>query len=236
MREEIIERLLALNRDFYRQFATSFAETRAYPQPGFNQLVEFFPQPCPIMLDVGCGEGRFGRFVFDRNLIGDYTGVDFSRELLDMAANSLDGVFHLRNLSRPGCLDGLGEFNLIACLATLQHIPGRSNRLNLLREMGDHLAPKGVIVLSNWQFLDNNRQRGKITDWSQASLDPAELEENDYLIAWRRDGTGFRYVNFISSKEVERLATAAGLKVSEQFRADGREGNLNLYSVLGKLQ
>lgn len=232
MQKDIVDRLLTLNREFYRKFATPFAETRTYPQPGFSKLIEFIPQPCPTLLDVGCGEGRFGRFVFDRDLAQHYTGVDFSQELIDIAANSLDGEFFLRDLSRPDCLNGLGEFNLIACLATLQHIPGRSNRLNLLREMGEHLAPRGVMVLSNWQFLDSERQRRKITGWSKVNLDPTQLEENDYLLAWHRDGTGFRYVNFISPKEMERLAKDTGLKVIEQFRADGREGNLNLYSGL----
>jgi SAM-dependent methyltransferase len=232
MREEIVERLLTINRDFYRQFASSFAETRSHPQPGFSQLIEFIPYHCPKMLDVGCGEGRFGRFVFDHNLADHYSGVDFSPELLEIAAKSLEGDFFLRDLSQPDCLAGLGEFNLIACLATLQHIPGRMNRVNLLREIAEHLASSGVIVLSNWQFLDSERQRRKITDWSQVSLDPSELEDDDYLIAWHRDGTGYRYVNFISSKEMERLATLSGLKVSEQFRADGWEEDLNLYSVL----
>jgi 2-polyprenyl-3-methyl-5-hydroxy-6-metoxy-1,4-benzoquinol methylase len=232
MQKEIVERLLALNREFYHQFASPFAETRKYPQPGFDKLIKFIPQPCPNMLDVGCGEGRFGHFVFDRNLAEHYTGVDFSQELIDVATKSLDGEFFLRDLSRPGCLDGLGEFNLIACLATLQHIPGQSNRLNLLQEMRGHLAAGGVIMLSNWQFLDSNRQRRKITDWSQVNLNQTELEENDYLIAWQRDGTGYRYVHFVSPKEMERLAKSTGLKVVEQFRADGREGNLNLYSVL----
>ncbi|HCB50116.1 MAG TPA: hypothetical protein DEP47_11480 [Chloroflexi bacterium] len=232
MQEEIVERLLAINRDFYLKFATSFAETRAHPQPGFYQLIEFIPKPCKKMLDVGCGEGRFGRFVLNRNLIDQYTGVDFSQEIIDIAKDSMKGEFFLRELSRYGSLNGLGEFNLIVCLATMQHIPGRSNRLNLLREMGTHLTAKGIIFLSNWQFLDSERQRRKVTDWSKVNIDPTKLEENDFLIAWQRDGTGFRYVNFINSDEMEWLAKSVGLNVSGQFRADGQEGNLNLYSIL----
>lgn len=232
MRTEIVERLLALNRDFYQRFATSFAETRTIPQPGFFRLMEFIPRPCPKMLDVGCGEGRFGRFVSEHDLVEHYTGVDFSQELIDIAASSLGGEFFLRNLCRQGSLSGLGNFNLIVCLATLQHIPGRSNRLILLREMSYHLAAGGVNLLSNWQFLDSERQRKKIADWSQVNMDPAELEENDYLISWHRDGVGFRYVHYIDSNEMQWMAESVGLRVSEQFRADGREGNLNMYSIL----
>jgi hypothetical protein len=41
-----------------------------------------------------------------------------------------------------------------------------------------------------------------------------------------------RYVCHIDETESELLAEAAGLEVLEHFRADGREGNLNLYVVL----
>lgn len=232
MQEEIVKRLLAINREFYRQFASPFAETRAYPQPGFYQLIDFIPKPCKKMLDVGCGEGRFGRFVLNRNLVEQYTGVDFSHEIVGIAKESVKGQFFLRDLSRQGSLNELGEFNLIACLATLQHIPGRFNRLNLLREMGTHLTANGIIFLSNWQFLESERQRRKIADWSQVNIDPTKLEENDYLIGWQRNGIGFRYVNCINSNEMEWLAKSVGLNVSGQFRADGQEGNLNLYSIL----
>ena len=235
MREEVVEQLLALNREFYRQFAAPFAQTRANPQPGFFRLLEYIPKDSQALLDVGCGEGRFGRFLFDHDLIQRYTGVDFSEELLEIAADRVDGEFERRDLSRPDCLAGLGEYAIVACLATLQHIPGRHNRLALLGEMGRHLETAGLILLSTWQFLDSVRQERKVVEWSEAGIDPAAVEPNDYLLTWNRGGLGLRYVTYIGPDETARLAEEAGLHIVDQFRSDGREENLNLYTVLSAI-
>lgn len=232
MHEEVVESLLDINRRFYRQFANSFAQTRTSPQSGFFKLLDYIPRSSKRFLDVGCGEGRFGRFLFDHDLIERYVGVDFSQELIEIGANTLVGDYYLRELHRRGCLNGLGEFDMIACLATLQHIPGQSNRQILLQEMADHLDADGIIILSNWQFLSSERQKRKLADWSLIDIDPLELEENDYLLTWQRDGFGFRYLAYIDATETEYLARSAALNVSCQFRSDGREGDLNLYTIL----
>jgi SAM-dependent methyltransferase len=233
MDDGVVDHLLALNRDFYRQFAEPFVETRATPQEGFFKLVDCLPQSRGHLLDVGCGDGRFGRFSLEHGLAGQYTGVDFSAEMLDAARSLTEvGQFLRRDLSRPDCLAGLESHELISCLATMQHIPGRQNRLQLLQEMAAHLAPDGRIVLSNWQFLDSDRQRRKITPWQQAGLHEGDVEQHDFLLTWKRNGRGYRYVAFIDDGETAELAKTAGLRCLAQFRSDGREGNLNLYTVL----
>lgn len=233
MDEAVVERLLALNREFYRQFAEPFVETRARPQKGFFKLLDYLAESGGHLLDVGCGDGRFGRFCLERGLVDRYTGVDFSAEMLAAARRlTVKGEFFQRDLSKPDCLEGLGRYELVSCLATMQHIPGRRNRLRLLREMASHLEEDGRIVLSNWQFLDSDRQRRKITDWQVAGIEEGEVETHDYLLSWRRGGKGYRYVAFIDAAEMASLAETAGLICLAQFRSDGREGNLNLYTIL----
>jgi SAM-dependent methyltransferase len=238
MTPETEARLLALNRDFYRQMAVPFARSRARPQPGYQRLLVELPEPCPSLLDVGCGDGRFGRYLLTHQAITNYTGVDFSPELVATAQTpggpGFPGRFYQRDLSQPGCLDGLGRFAAIACLATLQHIPGRANRQRLLAEMGQHLAEGGRLLLSNWQFLSHDRQRRKITDWSAIGLSSAGVEMNDYLLTWQRDGVALRYVCLIDEVETAALAQAAGLTVRSYFHSDGKEGDLNLYTILTK--
>jgi len=230
------EKLLELNRRFYNKLADPFADSRHQPAPGFSRLLAYLPEGYDSVLDVGCGEGRFGRFLAEEGFDGAYRGIDFSEKLLVAAAArlpaDLDSAFRVRNLAAEGALDGLGRFSLIACLAVLQHVPGRERRARLLREMGEHLQPEGRLFLSTWQFLDSPRQREKIVPWEEAGLDPAVLEPDDYLLTWRSGGFGLRYVVYINAAETERLATEAGLRIVDSFRADGREGDLNLYTVL----
>ncbi|MEW5989199.1 MAG: class I SAM-dependent methyltransferase, partial [Chloroflexota bacterium] len=166
--------------------------------------------------------------------IDGYVGVDFSPELLAAAIASTAGDFHERDLSRPGCLASLPSFAAITCLATLQHLPGRANRLALLREMGEHLSTGGRLILSTWQFRDSPRQQSKLLDWSTVGLAAEQVEANDYLVAWRRGRYAVRYVALIDQAETAALAAAAGLVVLKMFFSDGKEGNLNLYSILGR--
>jgi len=238
MEDEVRQTLIKLNREFYDQFARPFAESRAQPQPGFFRLLEHIRPEYERLLDVGCGEGRFGRFLLTNVPAMKYTGVDFTEKLLQYAraghavSSGLQGTFLARDLSEPECLEGLGKFEVIACLATLQHIPGKRLRSQLLAEMGAHLAENGRILLSNWQFLSSDRQKRKIMDWSEAGLSREDVEADDYLLSWQRDGLGFRYVAQLDEVTIEDLASAAGLRIIDQFRSDGREGDLNLYTIL----
>ncbi len=232
MEPEIVERLICVNKEFYRQFAEPFSETRGSPQPGFFLLLEYLPDRCKDILDIGCGDARFIKFLKNNGVVGRYTGVDFSSHMLNLARTSADGVYYEVDLSKPDCLDRLGFFDLISCLATLQHIPGYQNRTRLLREISQHIRIGGRIFLSNWQFLDSPRQKKKITDWSEIGIKETDLEDNDYLVTWNRGGFGRRYVAYIDMDETRAMAENAGLRIIDAFRNDGQEGNLNLYTVL----
>lgn len=237
MRKNVVQKLLTLNRQFYREMAEPFARSRHFIQPGFLQLAAYLPDPCQNLFDVGCGDGRLGRFLLEKERVAHYHGVDFSAPLLKLAAaQTPGGEFAQRDISRSDCLADLGRFDAVACLATLQHLPGRANRLRLLQAMADSLNPDGRIILSNWQFYENVRQRRKVLDWSAVNLSPNDVEPGDFLLSWRRGGSGHRYVAHIDQAETEKLAAEAGLVCLAHFRADGKEGDLNLYTVMARIE
>ncbi len=235
MKADVAGRLIALNRDFYATVAEPFARSRSQPQPGFARLLDFLPRPCRSLLDVGCGEGRYGRFMQQQLPDLAYTGVDFSAALLDQARATTAGRFLARDLTQPDSLTGLGPFDLVACLATLHHVPGRARRVQLLREMArcvQHGASSGRLFVSTWQFLDSERQRRKLRPWSAVGLSQSDVESGDFLLSWQRGVTALRYACHIDADALAALAADAGLGVVAQFRSDGREGDLSLYAVL----
>lgn len=231
MDESIVRRLVELNKEFYEGFADAFSDSRSGPQPGYEQLLEYIPTENPVVLDVGCGNGRFGHYLAERGIAANYTGVDFSGSLLRLITD-IPGRFVAQDLSRPGSLDGLGKFHFIACLSTLQHIPGRANRLRFLQEMRDILRPGGFLALANWQFMASARQRRKLVPWSEIGLHPSELEDGDYLLSWQRGGYGVRYVAYLDAEATKAMADSSGLRIVNLYYNDGQEGYLNLYSVL----
>ena len=232
MQPEIVQKLLSLNQTFYDSFAESFSQTRRPINPGFDGLLAGLPGTPVDLLDVACGNGRFGQYLRQKGTLSRYTGVDFSGKLLQIAQEMTGGAVYQRDLSRPGSLAGLGQFAVVACLAALHHIPGRENRVQLLREMGERVREDGRIFLSTWQFMDSERQQRKVRDWSEIGLSAADVEANDYLLTWQRGGFSYRYACMIDEAETAALALAAGLTIIEQFRSDGREGNLSLYTIL----
>ncbi len=232
MRPEIVQKLLALNRQFYEANAVDFSQSRQGINPGFARVRELLPQPCVRLLDVGCGNGRFGQYVQQQQSIGEYVGVDFSGGLLEVARAQVAGVFYGRDLTDPDCLADLGQFDAIVCLAVLHHIPGRENRLQLLKAMRERLAADGRLFLSTWQFATNLRQQRKIRPWSEIGLSPDDVEPNDYLLTWQRGDFAYRYACHLDATAITQLAADAGLTVWQQFQSDGREGDLSLYTVL----
>ncbi len=232
------QRLLQINSDFYNSFADSFAGTRYGAQPGWDRIIPHFPDPCQV-LDLGCGNGRFAHFLDERLAQVDYTGLDGSEQLIEIARKRAGNLSHTAAAFRAVNLDqrdwqgDFGAFDVVVALAVMHHIPSFAARSAFLRAAASCLAPTGVLILSNWRFAHNARMRKKIVPWQQVGLSDADVEPGDYLLDWKKDGTGYRYAHQLDEAEVVELAKEVGLQVIEQFHADGREGDLSLYTVLG---
>ena len=190
------------------------------------------------VLDVGCGNGRFARLLDAAGIGCDYTGVDGSPELLALAESATTDLANVRcrfvqgDLAAPGWADrlGNGRFDRLLCTATLQHLPGYDLRLAVVQEFVRQCS--GPIVLSFWQFLTSERFRARLIDWSAVGLDEVDAEPGDALLPWKQGVSATRYVHQVDEAELHRLAADAGLTLLHTFRADGKEGNLNLYAIL----
>jgi SAM-dependent methyltransferase len=238
MNQVTAARLIELNRDFYTRFGDSFSATRHRIQPGVRRVLDMLNGNEDI-LDLGCGNGWFARELADRGHRGTYLGVDFSLPLLRDAesyAGGFSATFRQVDLNQLSVISDqlTDDFSLITSFATLHHIPSHELRLNILHNVHQLLKPGGLFIHSNWQFLNSERLKSRIQDWSKTGLSPADVDPNDYLLDWRSGGEGLRYVHHFDEAELAELAQATGFQVKEVFYSDGETGNLGLYEVWEK--
>ncbi len=242
MRPAVQTQLLDLNRRFYAPVADEFDRTRQGLPEGMLTLAQALharlPAPARI-LDAGCGNGRFARSLAQEHVTGAYLGIDADARLLDLAATQTAGLpglacqFAAGDLARPDwTVAASAPYDAVVCLAVLHHFPGYTLRRRLLAELASLLAPGGLLALSTWQFLSVARFIDRSVAWETVGLSETDVEPGDALLPWNQGAHAVRYVHNLELAEVERLAAECGLVIVETFRADGKEGNLNLFATL----
>ena len=233
-----VERLLAINREFYNRFGDSFSATRQRLQPGVKKILETIQADVSV-LDLGCGNGHFLREVSRRGYQQPLLGLDFSLPLLRDAESAPGVEFREVDLTQLAVIsDQLSvtdNWSLITAFATLHHIPSTEMRLDILRTVRKLLKDDGKFILSNWQFLNSAKLRSRIQAWDKVGINENDVDEGDYLLDWRSGGEGLRYAHHFSAAELLGLAEQAEMRVIDSFSSDGDGGNLGLYQVWSQL-
>ena len=230
-------RLIALNREFYDRFGEDFSATRGRLQPGVMRILDSLRGDESI-LDLGCGNGELARELARRGHRASYLGLDFSLPLLRAAESrpeQFPASFRAVDITQPETFSlPPATFSLITAFAVFHHIPSDEIRLRLFCAIHDLLTDDGRFILSNWLFLNSDKLKARIQPWSAAGLSPADVDEGDYLLDWKRGGTGLRYAHHFSAEELSALAEQTGFHVVDSFLSDGEGGRLGLYQIWEK--
>lgn len=251
------EQLSYVTSEFYTQQVQSFSATRQMPWQGWQQCLDAMPQLLvgekPSVLDVGCGNLRFARYLCDEAKIvpAEYFAVDNCRPLvesgetdtqtpqvtfieLDVITSLLDGTLSSR-LTVPAC-------DLVVAFGFLHHVPGAQKRIQLLRTLLEKTKPGGFVCVSFWQFMNSQKLAAKAQETTAQGLralgiDASDLEQNDYLIGWQDKVNTWRYCHHFSQEELDELLASFGsdVHVCAQFSADGKDNNLNRYVILQRV-
>src|SRR3989338_6841418 len=146
-----------LNRDFYLKTQEYFNRSRQRPWLGWKKLLPHLPNRELFVLDLGCGNGRFGVWLSTHHSIA-YTGVDSNQYVLDRAAETLPSA----KLIKADILHPLlvrGRFDLVAIFGVMHHLSPSVARI-LISRAAARLKPDGILFLSFWEF--NLTQESKI--------------------------------------------------------------------------
>jgi tRNA (uracil-5-)-methyltransferase TRM9 len=243
MDSQTIQRLNAINREFYRVTADEFDQTRGTAWPGWEKLLLYLKgensEAAFSVLDVGCGNGRFG--VFLAEYVGreiNYHGMDNNAALLERAMQTVataSGV--TMRLEQRDIVENppdSGLYDLVAVFGVIHHIPGAHQRQEFVRRLAERVKPGGILALACWRFYEFDRFRGRIVAWGDDLRDL--VEAHDYLLDWRRGEVALRYCHYVDDAEHTALIKASGLHEIVTYRADGFSGTVNQYSILRGLE
>lgn len=249
--------LIALNNRFYRDNAASFSATRSAPWEGWKRLGSILrehgwvgaaaPQTRPVF-DMASGNLRFEHF-----LSTAFPSIDFEFHAVDNCAALAE---HDQN-DRIACrfrqcdiLDTLVSSNakipecplcdLSVSFGFMHHVPSTGLRHRVLEALIERTRVSGLIALSFWQFMNDERLAAKAFRADRAlgmDFDISQLEPNDHFLGWQSDPSPLRYCHHFDECEIDELVASVGTKVREvaRYSSDGASGTLNRYLMLERL-
>lgn len=251
--------LCRVTNDFYARHMAQFAATRQSPWPGWTCCLQLAQQTLPvalsdelIVLDLACGNYRFGAFLA-RSLPQTaihYHGVDRSEgdwQLPDNCIASFQALDIMDVLQDEGCLHtsvAADVCDLSVCFGFMHHIPLPAWRLAVLDTLFAQTRPGGLIAVSFWQFLSDAKLAAKAALSHAKTLQQFErcgtalvgLKDNDLLLGWDNIAGAYRYCHSFTNDEVDAMIKHAlsnnRAKLLARFNADGRTNSLNSYIVL----
>ncbi len=246
MNAATIAELNAVNRRFYDERADEFDQTRERAWRGWDEFFERYGSQVPSspnVLDLGCGNGRFARFLRQQQEEPfAYFGVDASALGIEHARKRLGELPDVHLLEHdfvveadpvPPSLES-ERFELIVVFGVLHHVPGRERRRQLLTSLAKRLAPGGMLAYTVWRFERFERFTRKLVPWDEflatvPGTDQEQLEPGDHIMTWGATEPAFRYCHAMSDEEAKELERGLPLTALQSFLGDE---DLNTYYVL----
>lgn len=195
------------------------------------------------VFDLACGNLRFEEFLSKEcsQTNFEFFAVDDCDDLVPFRANvhyqSLDIMAALRRENRLASYLEAPACDLAVAFGFMHHVPGAQRREAILQALVDQTRPGGFVVVSFWQFLNDEKLAAKASvtharGLQELTLPP--LDDNDFLLGWQEVPGVYRYCHSFSDDEISSLlvSVANSARAVARFSADGKAGNLNSYAVL----
>jgi 2-polyprenyl-3-methyl-5-hydroxy-6-metoxy-1,4-benzoquinol methylase len=177
-----------------KKLPTSEEIMKVYYTDQREEMTHFIPLSCKHILEVGCGEGNFGKLLKDERNV-EVWGIELSETAAKVAGTRLDralsGDFHLNYPQLPK-----SYFDCIVFNDVLEHFTDPERVLILCREV---LSKGGYIVCSipNVRYIRNLYEVLIQKDW-------------EYKAGGILDRTHYR---FFTQKSIIRMFTVTGYAV-----------------------
>ena len=278
MNRDFASSLIQLNNTFYREHAASFSDTRRAPWPGWVRTLDIALEQIDAVggeqpvraFDLACGNMRFEHFALGRLSSSpfagrplEFYGVDscqdlatdeggYARRIPNLHFQEVDVLGTLMKLNpadMPHVVFDAPLADISVCFGFMHHVPSCEYRVRVLDALVRQTRPGGIIAISFWEFMNDERMvRKAARAEARAELsapfegyDPSQFEPGDHLIGWQNDHRAYRYCHHFDDQQITDLVTGvralstngdAPVRELARFHADGHNGELNRYVLL----
>lgn len=239
MNSKEITQILKLNELFYQSVSGDFSKTRQEPWEGWGRVCKTIVKTfnldelnngqsnlkndgkntsCIKILDLGCGNGRFLKYIRSKIKSFDYTGIDINNDLL-LEAEKIEILSDKQKrkfIKKDVILDIKkikGKYNVVTIFGLTHHIPDKNFRKKWFENLPRLLSNPALLIITFWEF---------------------DKKPGDYILGWGQQPKETRFCHKYSVKEIKEIEDIfknSGLKLIEKYKSD----NKNLYLIFGKI-
>jgi len=221
--------------NFYDSIAEKFSQTRKNWWDNLS-FVKKYINKNDRLLDFGCGNGRLLEFVYNEDLKVDYSGVDISKELIEIAKHNYPQEKFLVVENEKETEFSNKYFDIIFSIAVFHHFNPNMTR-NALKEMKRVLKKDGIVVITAWYLWDKKRL---VYLWKSFWRNLLKFKFNKtadlpFSYSDKKEGekTYWRTCYWWRKKELEKIVQKMGFEILESGHSrDQRNNKRNIYLVL----
>lgn len=194
----------------YDQMAQKFSETRKFFWRDLEFIADYVKNNDKI-LDYGCGNGRLLEILNDKKI--DYTGIDISGKLINLAKQKYKGK-NIKFIKITGS-DSLSlpneYFNVVVSIAVFHHFP-IDYAEKMAKELFRITKPGGKIIIAIWN-LKQERFKKII-----------KKDSKDIIIPFKDNaGKVFnRYHRIYTKKDLKEIFSKAGFNIEKSELISGK--------------
>lgn len=211
MNRKTAKKILQKVKKDYNKIASEFDQTRKRDWEEFEKLLPYLKDN-QKMVDLGCGNGRFFRFLKKHKKI-KYTGIDISENLLKEAKKA----FPKAKFISGDLLDIpiKEKVDTVVSIASLHHIPSKKLRQKAVKEMGGILKKDGILMIMVWNLFQPKYKKYIWKARIKSLLSLGKYDMRDTFIPWGKTGVD-RYYYAFESEELKNLLIRNGFEVLEE--------------------
>lgn len=152
-----------------------------------------------IILDAGCGNGKYIKYIIENLKMKQIYGIDYSCEFIKLCSekfNNSNIIFKEMNITNLNFPDN--HFDYIISIAVIHHL-NPENRIKMIKELVRVVKNNGLILISAWGIIRTDNFKLPNTLKNATKLN----DNNDYLIPFKSNNIIYqRYYHLYQNNEL----------------------------------